>query len=402
MICNNCGATISNSTIFCGFCGTKLINEELKPIEKLTNQIKTEVIISDEIYRVRKGLVKILEKGVDSKLIISNSIDSYDIEISSFDEFFTINVLLVNKINIFDKTSYTILKFSSLNLLEKSNDAIDVIKKFTIQIEEEVNKITRVEVNAGLLYPHAFELIKSKNPSFNDIKKNKKIYYPAYLKYQKFNGKLYASDFDSAWDIQDCLIYLDVIKETGSIQNGSKYKLIPKTIDELDDIFKKNDLPTYTTEELNEAIEKNLNEEANFNETHFGVKKIKTNQQTEAKSKTVYVLFIMLILGLAYYFLYYKNSYSSIIANENKYPLSDISNFKAKAFYIVNGNSNDTSSLYYNSSINTKIDTSFLYGSTKIYIDKIKNGFGRFKSKYPDGKIVVYWIELNHLTISNN
>jgi hypothetical protein len=235
------------------------------------------------------------------------------------------------------------------------------------------------------------------------IKKNKRIYYPAYLKYQKFNGKLYASDFDSAWDIQDCLIYLDVINEDiGSIQNGSSYKLIPKTIDELDDIFKKNDLPIYTTEELNEAIEKNLIEDANFNETHFGVKKIKTNQQTEAKSKTVYVLLIMLILALAYYFLYYKNLNSSIIANENKYPLSDISNFKAKSFYTVNGTSIDTSSLYYNSSINSKIDTSFLYGSTKIYIDKIKNGFGRFKSKYPDGKIVVYWIELNHLTISNN
>ena len=109
------------------------------------------------------------------------------------------------------------------------------------------------------------------------------------------------------------------------------------------------------------------------------------------------IIFIALI-----YYIYPKFSNSKSTVVQNNIATSDISNFKANTWYIINGTSTDTASLYSSPNFESKIDKYGLYGTTKLYIEKIKNGFGRYKYTDANGKTTNYWIELNHLSVSNN
>jgi hypothetical protein len=134
---------------------------------------------------------------------------------------------------------------------------------------------------------------------------------------------------------------------------------------------------------------------------YINLKDISPNSGTTNSNKNIKLYgFITLFVVLIYY-VYPKFSNSNSTVVQNNIATSDITNFKANSWYIINGTSTDTASLYSSPNFESKIDKYGLYGGSPLYIEKIKNGFGRYRYIDENGESTNYWIQMNHLSVSN-
>ena len=270
IICPSCAASTSLTNTKCDFCGSILVDEDVKPIKHLSNQIREEVVISDDINFVRKAIDETIKRNpILYNLIDSKNSDSYDLQILSKIEKIEVNILIVNKINVFNNSPYTDMKIANINTLKNSNDSMGVIREFIFNVTKNVTKFKLLDYNAGLLYPYAFELLTAKSPSWKLLRNYSEVFAPLFMKYREKEKGVYADKYDKLDAIIECLTYIGfIISEEDEGENFDIdafdleaeliYKLSTRDENTLKKIFTKYELPIYTPEEIKEGKNKTI------------------------------------------------------------------------------------------------------------------------------------------------